>query len=88
MLASRIFKRKQFVRGYSEICSALYVPGNQEKMLNKCMQFKPSVVVPDIEDSVPPTEKANARKMISKDILISLAYINQIVQLILNEITS
>jgi len=33
------------------------------------MQFKPSIVVPDIEDSVPPAEKQNARKLINSKLI-------------------
>ena len=35
-------------------------------MLNKAMQFNPDVVLPDMEDSVPPSEKENARRVIAK----------------------
>lgn len=46
------------------ITSGLYVPGNQERMLNKCVTTKATLLVPDMEDSVPPHEKPKAREMI------------------------
>jgi citrate lyase subunit beta/citryl-CoA lyase len=41
--------------------SLLFVPGNQAKMLAKAESVAADVVVPDLEDSVPDAEKANAR---------------------------
>ena len=41
--------------------SLLFVPGNQAKMLAKAETVAVDVVVPDLEDSVPDAEKANAR---------------------------
>ena len=46
------------------ITSGLYVPGNQERMLKKCVTAKATLLVPDIEDSVPYHEKPKARSMI------------------------
>ena len=46
------------------ISSGLYVPGNQEKMLNKCVSTKATLLVPDMEDSVPVDEKPKARELI------------------------
>ena len=46
------------------ITSGLYVPGNQARMLNKCVTSKATLLVPDAEDSVPYHEKAKAREMI------------------------
>ena len=43
--------------------SLLFVPGNQAKMLAKAESVAADVVVPDLEDSVPDAEKANARAM-------------------------
>ena len=34
-------------------------------MLNKCVKTKATLIVPDMEDSVPPHEKPHARGMIS-----------------------
>jgi citrate lyase subunit beta/citryl-CoA lyase len=41
--------------------SLLFVPGNRADMLQKALGFSPDVFVPDLEDSVPTAEKANAR---------------------------
>lgn len=53
-------------RGFSSkiITSGLYVPGNQQRMLTKCVTAKATLLVPDIEDSVPYHEKPRARDMI------------------------
>ena len=44
--------------------SLLFVPGNKESMLRKAINFRPDAFVPDMEDSVPDSEKANARNTI------------------------
>lgn len=41
--------------------SLLFVPGNRANMLEKALGFAPDAYVPDMEDSVPAEEKANAR---------------------------
>jgi len=41
--------------------SVLYVPGNNEKMIGKAPGLGADIVTLDLEDSVPPAEKANAR---------------------------
>lgn len=41
--------------------SLLFVPGNKSSMLTKALGLKPDAYVPDMEDSVPAAEKANAR---------------------------
>ena len=46
------------------ITSGLYVPGNQERMLTKCVTANSTLIVPDMEDSVPPEQKPEARRMI------------------------
>ncbi|MFQ6024362.1 MAG: HpcH/HpaI aldolase/citrate lyase family protein, partial [Acidiferrobacterales bacterium] len=43
--------------------SLLFVPGNRPNMLEKALSTKPDVFVPDLEDSVPPEEKVNARRI-------------------------
>ena len=54
-------------RGFHKvITSGLYVPGNQERMLLKCQQSNASLIVPDLEDSVPLAEKPKAREMIKE----------------------
>jgi citrate lyase subunit beta/citryl-CoA lyase len=52
--------------------SLLFVPGNKENMLEKALGFRPDAYVPDMEDSVPDAEKANARAVI-KSFLPKLA---------------
>jgi citrate lyase subunit beta/citryl-CoA lyase len=44
--------------------SLLFVPGNKDNMLEKASGFRPDVFIPDMEDSVPVGEKANARAVI------------------------
>ena len=45
--------------------SLLFVPGNKAPMLDKAMGFRPDAFIPDMEDSVPDAEKANARQVIA-----------------------
>lgn len=45
--------------------SLLFVPGNRPDMLEKAKNFQADVLVPDMEDSVPVAEKANARKIVA-----------------------
>ncbi len=46
--------------------SLLFVPGNKENMLQKSLGCRPDVLVPDLEDSVPDSEKAAARDTIRR----------------------
>ena len=46
--------------------SLLFVPGNKSSMLEKALGLRPDAFVPDMEDSVPAAEKANARALISE----------------------
>jgi len=46
--------------------SIIFVPGNQPKMLERALGFSADVVMVDLEDSVPPAEKANARELAQK----------------------
>lgn len=41
--------------------SLLFVPGNEERMLDKAAGLTPDVLLPDMEDSVPDVQKAAAR---------------------------
>jgi citrate lyase subunit beta/citryl-CoA lyase len=43
--------------------SVLYVPGNNEKMIGKAPGLGADIVTLDLEDSVPPAEKAKAREL-------------------------
>jgi citrate lyase beta subunit len=45
--------------------SLLFVPGNKASMLEKALGLAPDAFVPDMEDSVPTAEKANARTTIA-----------------------
>jgi citrate lyase subunit beta/citryl-CoA lyase len=54
---------------YTNIKSCLFVPGNQEKMLKKSYNINTHILVPDLEDSVPITEKQNAAEMIKSHLL-------------------
>ena len=45
--------------------SLLFVPGNRANMLEKAVGLSPDAVVPDMEDSVPIAEKANARRTVA-----------------------
>lgn len=58
------------MRAAMMITSGLYVPGNQLRMLKKCVTVKATLLVPDMEDSVPPHEKPMARQMISENLSI------------------
>jgi citrate lyase subunit beta/citryl-CoA lyase len=44
--------------------SVFYIPGNNEKMVGKAPEFPADIVTLDLEDSVPPAEKANARECV------------------------
>lgn len=46
--------------------SLLFVPGNKANMLEKALGLDPDAFVPDMEDSVPAGEKANARETVAK----------------------
>lgn len=47
--------------------SLMYVPVNVEKYVDKAHTRGADVIQLDVEDSVPPSEKANARKLIAKN---------------------
>ena len=46
------------------LLSLLFVPGNKANMLDKALGLTPDAFAPDMEDSVPAAEKANARDTI------------------------
>jgi citrate lyase subunit beta/citryl-CoA lyase len=48
------------------IRSMMFVPGNRESMLEKCPQSGADAVILDLEDSVPPGDKAVARKLVER----------------------
>jgi citrate lyase subunit beta/citryl-CoA lyase len=43
--------------------SLIFVPGNRANMLERALSFNADIIMVDLEDSVPPAEKANARDM-------------------------
>ena len=43
--------------------SVVFVPGNRPNMLERALSFSADVVMVDLEDSVPPAEKVNAREV-------------------------
>ena len=43
--------------------SLIFVPGNRANMLERAREFNADVIMVDLEDSVPPGEKVNARAM-------------------------
>ena len=43
--------------------SVIFVPGNRPNMLERALAFAADVVMVDLEDSVPPAEKVNAREV-------------------------
>ena len=49
--------------------SPLFVPGNKANMLEKALTLAPDAFVPDMEDSVPAAEKANARETTARLLL-------------------
>ncbi|CEP68933.1 Citrate lyase beta subunit-like [Moorella glycerini] len=48
--------------------SVLYVPGNNPKMIAKAPTFPADIITLDLEDSVPPAEKENARNLIRENL--------------------
>lgn len=54
--------------------SLIFVPGNNPKFLEKAKSLKADIVCFDLEDSVPNTEKKNARKLIKTALKSRLSY--------------
>ena len=48
--------------------SLLFIPGNQAKMLGKAAGLMPDAFIPDLEDSVAPDDKDEAREIVSDHI--------------------
>ena len=48
--------------------SLLFVPGNQQRMLQKASTFSPDVFIPDMEDSIASANKTEARDIVSNQI--------------------
>ncbi len=51
--------------------SVFYVPGNNEKMIAKAPTTPADIITLDIEDSVPPAEKAKAREMVRENLKLA-----------------
>ena len=45
------------------IRSLIFVPGNRINMIEKALEFNADIIMYDLEDSVPPDEKENARNI-------------------------
>ncbi|MHB8092803.1 MAG: HpcH/HpaI aldolase/citrate lyase family protein [Syntrophales bacterium] len=48
--------------------SVFYIPGNNEKMVGKAPETGADIVTLDLEDSVPPAEKARAREVVKENL--------------------
>ena len=48
--------------------SVLYIPGNNEKMVGKAPEFPADIITLDLEDAVPPAEKAKARECVRENL--------------------
>ena len=65
--------------------SLVFVPGNRHDMLEKARDFDADVIMADLEDSVPPAEKLNARQTV-KDLAPSLSQRGRKVMVRLNSL--
>jgi len=48
--------------------TSLYVPANNSSLIEKCSKYGADIVTFDVEDAVPPQEKANARTMAAENL--------------------
>ncbi len=67
--------------------SVLYVPGNRPRMLAKAPTLPADAFVLDLEDSVPPEEKAEARRLV-REALLSGAFAGRTVLVRVNGLAS
>ncbi|MFB5604856.1 MAG: HpcH/HpaI aldolase/citrate lyase family protein [Nitrosarchaeum sp.] len=58
--------------------SLIFVPGNNQRFLEKAKTLQADIVCFDLEDSIPETEKANARKLIKNSLLNRSQYVSSI----------
>ena len=58
--------------------SLIFVPGNNSRFLEKAKKLQADIVCFDLEDSVPDTEKANARKLIKSALKSRNSYMSSI----------
>lgn len=49
--------------------SVMYIPGNNPKMVAKAPEFTADIITLDLEDSVPPSEKEAARKIVRENLV-------------------
>jgi len=61
----QIKKRKKIMRPYR---SLLFVPGHKPDWMEKAIKYKADVLILDLEDSVPNSEKINARPLVKNAI--------------------
>ena len=62
--------------------SIFYVPGNNPKFIEKAPSIPADIITLDLEDSVPPSEKENARKMIVENMKYAASGGSQVLSLI------
>ena len=65
----------------------MFVPGNQERRIEKARSIPADALILDLEDSVPPAEKDTARKMVAASI-DGLALLGQEVFVRINSLTT
>ncbi len=53
---------------YNLLRSIIFVPGNNKRFLDKARALQADIICLDLEDSVPPEEKGNARDMIASSL--------------------
>lgn len=58
--------------------SLIFVPGNNSRFLEKAKQLSADIVCFDLEDSVPDSEKKNARKLIKDALKMRSEYLSQV----------
>ncbi len=51
--------------------SVFYVPGNNERFIQKAPSLPADIITLDLEDSVPPAEKAKAREMVRENLKLA-----------------
>ncbi|MGI5970786.1 MAG: HpcH/HpaI aldolase/citrate lyase family protein [Oscillospiraceae bacterium] len=53
--------------------SSLYIPANNQTFVSKCAKYPADIITFDVEDAVPPQEKAVARKMAAENLKAAAA---------------
>jgi citrate lyase beta subunit len=67
--------------------SLLFVPGNRERFLTKLEALRPDAAILDLEDSIPPAEKARARECV-REVLLSGRFVDQSLFVRVNDLHS